>query len=400
VNSAGSQDNQEECNLLDITTPQPGRTIYLNEATTSWPKAPGVIESVCASMAHLPSGVGRSASSGPDVLDACRQRLAALLGVGEPARIVLTMNATHALNPAIIGLRLCKGDGVVTTCAEHNSVLRPLYHLRQQKQVHLDVIGMDSAGKIDEAEFFSALEKQPSLVALTHASNVTGRVFDVHRFCTAAKAVGATTLVDASQSLGHIPVRPVEMNADIVAFPGHKALRGPAGTGGLYVAPGVELAPSIVGGTGILSESLLQPSNMPVRLESGTPNVPAFAGLLAALQWLEVNGQAARMQSEKLMSCLRSGLHAIPRVKMVGQTGDVSQLAVVSFCMTGLNVEDIGARLLHEYGIVCRTGLHCAPLIHKFLGTEPDGTVRFSLSGFTSESDVATALDAVEQIAS
>ena len=209
----------------------------------------------------------------------CRRRIADLLGVPDPRRIVLTTSATHALNLAIHGLALHADAVVITTVTEHNSILRPLFLIERNRRIRIITIGLDATGGLDSVAFERALSERPSLVAINHASNVTGRINCVERLFAIAKDAGAVTLLDASQTLGQIPVLPLEIGADLVAFPGHKGLHGPAGTGALYVSPRVELEPMMVGGTGHFSESRSHPQDMPARLEAGTPNGPGLAGL-------------------------------------------------------------------------------------------------------------------------
>jgi selenocysteine lyase/cysteine desulfurase len=236
-------------------------------------------------------------------------------------------------------------------------------------------------------------------VALTHASNVTGRVFDVAPLFEAAKKAGALTLLDASQSLGAIQVQPVALHADLVAFTGHKALLGPTGTGGLYVEPGTELGQLIVGGTGARSDLLEHPLEMPQRLEAGTANLAGLAGLRAALGWLASNGDEHRAAVSRLARCLRTELASIKRVQLFDHRGEGERTGIVSFRIAGWDVEEAGMILGESFGVICRAGLHCAPLMHSSLGTRPEGTVRFSISGFNTEDEIDSAISAVRQLA-
>jgi len=328
--------------------------------------------------------------------------VAALLGVREATRVVLVSGVTHALNVALwgIGLTLPRGARIITSVAEHNAVLRPLRHLAKwRRDLRISLLELDADGGFDEAAFARLLTEQTALVALIHASNVTGRVYDVAPLFARAKAAGAITLLDASQTMGHLPVHPHELHADLVAFTGHKGLRGPVGTGGLYVSPGIELEPVFVGGTGQLSDVYYQPEMMPMRLEAGTPNTPAIAGLTAALRWREREGEAFIRREEINAEKLREGLRAISGVQIYDDVPGARYTPVVSIRLTDLPVAATGQRLYDEYGIICRTGLHCAPLMHRALGTAPAGTVRFSLSGFTTEAEIDHALTAVRRLA-
>ena len=373
---------------------------YLNNAASAWPKAPGVAAAVADGLSRIPEHPGRIASAEGSPLDECRRRLAGMLGVVSPDRIVLTQHATHALNLAILGLGLKRGDVVVTTVTEHNSTLRPLARLEDVAGIRLIVIGITPDGALDEDAYDQALRHSPRLVAVNHVSNVTGRIQSVSTLFARAHRVGATTLLDASQSMGHLPVDARKLNADLIAFTGHKGLRGPGGTGGLYVAPTLELEQVIVGGTGVRSDLRLHPSEMPMRLESGTPNAPNMSGLVAALRWHEEQGQAFRTTEKIRSEQLRAGLSEIQGVTLFGETASEQGIGITSLRVAGWDVEEFGYAIAESFGVICRTGLHCAPLIHAGLGCAPQGTVRFSPSGATSEVEIERALNAVRRLAS
>lgn len=374
-------------------------TVYLNNAASAWPRAPGVARAVAACLDAIPTHPGRSLSSSSHVISACRRRLARLLGVGDPSRIALTQNATHALNLAILGVGLNPGDQVVTTVMEHNSVLRPLAYLEDRVGIRVHLVGLDRDGAIDLEAFQQALEQGPRLVVVTHASNVTGRVNPVTQLFCDAKRAGAITLLDASQSLGHFPVNAIDLCADMVAITGHKGLRGPAGTGALYVAPELELNQVLVGGTGVQSDLRRHPTNMPDRLEAGTPNVPALAGLAEALHWLQNTLDPFQSREQQTADRLRQGLREISELQLYDDVPGCQRLAVISFRIKGWNVEETGYILAESFKIVCRAGLHCAPLIHRSIGSEPEGTVRFSPSGNTTDDEIDQAIDAVKILA-
>lgn len=374
------------------------RTVYLNNAATSWPKPPGVAEAMAEAITAVPFHPGRTPAHGADPMELCRQEIAEILGIPDPDRIVLTSNATMALNLAIRGLGLGCGDHVVTTVTEHNSVLRPLEHLRLHDKVAVTLVGLDQSGALDEEQFGCALARGARAVVVNHASNVTGRVNDPTRLFSLARQAGAVTVLDASQTLGHVPVKPSELGADIVAFTGHKGLLGPAGTGGLYVAPDLDLQQFIVGGTGVRSDLATHPPDMPTRLEAGTPAFPAFAGLAAALQWRRRNAQGFEAEAHRVAGLLRRGLRETG-VRVVDDNDAAPRVGVISILLDGWDVEEAGYVLSESFGIVCRTGLHCAPLIHRNIGTAPHGTIRLSVSGFTTEEDVASALAAVRELA-
>ncbi|MBN1942470.1 MAG: aminotransferase class V-fold PLP-dependent enzyme [Phycisphaerae bacterium] len=373
--------------------------IYANNAAGSWPLAPGVAEAVYEAMRQPAWQPGRDARGESNVVENCRARLAALLGVKDPARVVFTPNASFALNLAILGLSLSDGDRVVTTVTEHNSVLRPLHLLEKEKGVRLTLIGLDSTGRLDMDAFDDALRQGPSLVVCNHASNVTGRVNDVAAIFSRAKARGAATLLDASQSLGYLPVSPSALHADLIAFPGQKGLRGPVGTGALYISPEIKLRQIWMGGTGIRSDVRLHPEPMPLRHEMGTVNVPALAGLAAALAWREEHGGDFREHARRVTREFRDRLREIPGVHIFDDDDACPRVNVVSFRLAEWSVEEAGYVLAESFQIFCRTGLHCAPRIHSHIGSAPDGTVRMSFSGCTTESDVETILSAIKELA-
>ncbi len=376
-------------------------SIYLNNAASSWPKAPGVAEAVAAALRAMPEEPGRGSGLSPDVREECRSLLAGLMGVSEPERIVLTPGATSSLNLAILGCARMGVRHVVTTVTEHNSVLRPLRHLERDGAIRLTVAGLAGDGSVDREQFGRALDEGAGLAVVNHASNVTGRVNDVAALFRMARERGAMTLLDASQTLGVLPVRPLDIGAQMVAFTGHKGLRGPEGTGGLYVSPDIDLPPLMSGGTGSRSDLPLQPEEMPVRLEAGTPNYSGLAGLAAALRWVLADGrQEGRMRS-RLERAMREGLSRIPGVRVFEGGGpDDAAIGVVSFSVAGWQPDEAALVLDECFGIRCRAGLHCAPEMHRWLGSQPHGTVRFSVCGANTQREVEAAVSAVQHLAS
>ena len=373
--------------------------IYLNNAATSWPKAPGVAEAVRQSLEDPLSDVGRGGAADADPVLRCRELMRRRLGVADASRIVFTLNATAALNLAIQGAGLRAGDLMVTSVAEHNAVLRPAEKLRLERGIDVEIVGLSQNGSLDEDCFRRALARRPRLVALTHASNVTGRVFPIARIFRAAKEAGALTVLDASQSLGHIPTSPGALSADIVAFTGHKGLLGPAGVGGLYIAPGIDLEQMLVGGTGVRSDLREHPREMPSRLEAGTHNLPGLAGLAAALEWLERDGQDTAALAACRGASLRHELAHIPGIEIFDGECDCERIGVISIRIGGWDIGEAGTVLNQSFEIACRAGLHCAPLIHSWIGSAPAGTVRFSVSGFTTEDEISAAAKIVRRLA-
>ncbi len=370
--------------------------IYFNNAASSWPKAPGLGQVLARAAEEIPSHPGRTgyAVDSDHMLD-CRQQIASLLSVDDPRRIVLSQSATFALNMALLGFPFRRGDWVVTTAQDHNSVLRPLYYLRRQRRIRLQIVPVDGQGRVDADEVLSAIETyQPRMVAINHASNVTGALQPVREIFAFAKAHGAVTLLDASQSLGLEPISVGDVLADIVAFTGHKYLLGPTGTGGMYVSPDVELKAVFTGGTGVCSDLKGMPEAIPGRLEPGTPNVPAFAGLSHALAW-QASHPLKRDYLDRLCLALEQGLQAAG-ARVVQVSGP--RTPVVSFTLPGWKVSDAGYALQSSFGLICRYGLHCAPLVHAYLGTDPHGTLRFSLSRFNTPQEVDYAIAALQRL--
>jgi selenocysteine lyase/cysteine desulfurase len=373
--------------------------IYMNNAATSWPKPADVASAVKRAVSELPGAGNRGGLSDFDVLAKTRTHLATVMGVSDANRIALGANATWALNAAIFGLNLGAGDYVLTTAAEHNSVLRPLYHLNQHRAVNIIYLPVDNVGRVSlDVWQQAAMQFKPRLCVVTHASNVTGAVNDVAALAQIAHSVGAVFLLDAAQTLGWLPCEFASWSVDMAAFTGHKYLLGPQGTGGLYLREGINLLPHLLGGTGIHSDLETMPEQMPLHLEAGTGNEPGYHGLLAALAWAEVNPiKAAATTTTRLLARLKDGLTTLG-AKIVS-CDDATFTPVLSFTLKDYPADALGAELLENYGIIVRTGLHCAPKVFDYLGVDPKlGTVRVSLSRFSSEDDISSLLDALSEI--
>ncbi|QOY87055.1 aminotransferase class V-fold PLP-dependent enzyme [Paludibaculum fermentans] len=369
---------------------------YLNNAAEGWPKAPGVAQAVTDALTTPVGDIDRDAGSASGLIRACRMQAAELLGITDCNRIVFTANATYALNLSILGMKLGNGSLVAVSAAAHNSVLRPLERLRRETGIRVRVVACDATGAVLEEDYSSILRLEPRLVILNHRCNVTGHVEDVPRLFAQAHFAGALTLLDASQSVGHLDCKASELHADMIAFNGNKGLHGPTGVGALYVAPGLELHQTVVGGTGARSDLAEHPPEMPMRLEAGTPNLAGLAGFRAALAWHSQNSADHRSLESIRAAALRRGLKQIPGVFLAG--GGNESGGIVSMQLAGWPAAELGHCLQQSFGLTCRSGLHCAPLIHKAIGTAPEGTVRFSISGFTTEEEVGEALDAVSRV--
>ncbi len=373
------------------------KLIYLNEAATAWPLAPGVIDAMLSALSHPISTAGRGEESINNNCELCRKLIAQTLNIQNKNEIILTQNATHSLNIAISGLDSKYFKKVITTIFEHNSLLRPLRYRIENEGGELIVIGLNEYGEIDIESLKNAIKNDATLVAITHASNVTGYILPVNEIFKLAKENNVITILDAAQTWGVLPVIPDENYADIIALTGHKGMRGPTGTGALYISDNVVIQPVFSGGTGIWSEEEYQPDEMPVRLEIGTPNEHGFAGLIAAINWNIINGNEYRNNAELLFNKFISKLQLIKDVKLFGFTPQRYSLPIVSFQINNWPVEEIGLILNNSYNIKCRTGLHCAPLIHKYWGVS-EGTVRLSLSGFNTDDEIDSVISAIRTI--
>ncbi len=374
--------------------------IYLDNAATSWPKPAAVPRAIaaCLRRAASPGRGGHGLSREADrILFAAREALAALFGTKNSSTIMFTLNATDAINTALIGL-LAPGDKAVATSMEHNAVSRPLRAL-EKRGIRLEIIACDDSGSLPLDGMRSALAGAKAVVA-THASNVTGTIMPLAEIGTLARAAGALFIVDAAQTAGVEPIDVETMGIDVLAFSGHKSLLGPQGTGGLYVREGVEIEALRYGGTGSQSESDCQPLFYPDRLESGTPNTPGIAGLLAGIRYINKRGlDTIRTEEKKLTEALLRGLTDIPGVRIYGPPPGQPRASVVSFTIGSRDSGEIAHILDRDYGIACRGGLHCAPWAHRTLGSLATGAVRLSPGCFTTAADIDAALAAVAAIA-
>ncbi len=376
--------------------------IYLDNAATSWPKAPGVARAASSMLTHAVGNPGRTSHSrtmdAAALVQECRENLARLLGIANPLRICFAANATDALNQAIKGV-LTPGDHAICSSMEHNSVWRPLTALGE-RGVELSIAEAAPCGIVDVASVERLLRPNTRLIAIVHASNVNGAIQPVAEIGALARQRGVALLVDASQSAGSIPIDVEAMRIDLLAFPGHKGLLGPQGTGGLYVRESMELLPLKEGGTGSESNSPHQPLFYPDRLESGTLNLPGIAGLNTAVLDLLKKGAAAVARREaRLTGRLLAGLAAIDGVAVYGPPAERPRAPVVSFNVRGLDPVLVADELERRADIACRPGWHCAGLAHRTQGTSESGTVRLSPGPFTRMSEIETALGAVAELA-
>ena len=377
--------------------------IYLDNAATTMHKPQTVIDAVTQAMCSL-GNAGRGATSGAldaaRTIHACRAKLARLLGCHRADHVCFTPNSTAALNTVINGV-VRPGDRMVTTVLEHNSVLRPLNRLATEQGVTVGHAGCDASGVLDYDELERLVTPGTRAVVVTHASNVTGNAVDIARVAAMAHAAGALVIVDASQSAGTAKIDMDVMGLDVVCFTGHKGLMGPQGTGGLAVAEGIDVAPWAMGGTGVHSFDTLQPLEWPTRLEAGTLNGHGIAGLSAGLDFIEAQGgvEAIAAHERALADRFLAGVREIPGIALYGAFDQPVRSAIVSLNVGDIDSAEISDALMQGWGIATRPGAHCAPLMHRALGTERQGIVRFSFGYFNTDEEVDTAIDALRDLA-
>jgi cysteine desulfurase family protein len=379
------------------------RLIYLDNAATSFPKPDSVYRFMDQFFRRAGVNPGRSGYDlcieAGQLVEDTRRALTKMLGGTDPNRLVFSYNSTDALNLALFGL-LRPGDHAITTNVEHNSVLRPLYHVSRDLGVEVDHVPFDAHGFVDPDEVARRFRPTTKIVAINHASNVIGTVQPVAAIGGLCRERGVVLVVDASQTAGKIPIDVRAMNIGVLAFTGHKSLFGPTGIGGMYVSDGVEIRQTRAGGTGVRSAQRHHLEEYPYRLEYGTPNLMGIAGLHAGVEWLTAKGiDAVHHHEMRLASKLRDGLHEIGGVTLLCQ-GDLSNhIAVLAFTVAGYEPTDVGMLLDVDHSIACRPGLHCAPRLHEQLGSAAHGAVRFSLGPFNTDEDIDTAINAVREIA-
>lgn len=376
--------------------------IYLDNAATTLHKPPQVAEAVLHAMTTM-GNAARGAHSG--ALEASRtvfgtrEKLARLFACQRADHVVFTANSTEALNIAISGL-IHKGDHVISTDCEHNSVLRPLYRLEEERGVALDFVPADRRGLVDYADFERLMRPDTRAVVCTHCSNLTGNILDIGRIAGIAHSRGALLIVDASQTAGTVPIDMQALGVDVLCFTGHKGLMGPQGTGGLCIRPDVEIDPWKVGGSGVHSYDRHQPKEYPTRLEAGTLNSHGIAGLSAALDVILERGVAdIQLAEHALMQRFYDGVRGISGVTVYGDFSAPERGAIVALNIRDYDSSAVSDELAVTYGIATRPGAHCAPRMHRALGTTEQGAVRFSFSCYNTEQEVDAAIAAVRAIA-
>jgi len=372
--------------------------IYLNNAATSWPKPPEVLEAVTRSLSLPVFGSGRTTGSqGEDYVTLARDALSHLLAAEPPEQVVFTHNATDSLNILIQGFLTGKEDGcqVLTTALEHNSVLRPLHEYERQGRLRLTILPFTRCS-VHPSVVEEAIEPDTRLMVMTHGSNVLGSVQDIRKIGDILHDHGIYFIVDGAQTAGHIPINLGNLPVDACVFTGHKGLFGIPGTGGFYIRDPEAIAPVRFGGTGTDSFSLLHPRGMPERFEVGTHNYPGLAALAAGVEFITERGipsiaEKAEQQTSFLIGELRKEAN-------ITIYNDQPDLPIVAFNIRGLENDDVGFILARTYGVIARTGLHCAPLVHRAIDGGK-GCVRLSLSWFTTDEECRIAARAIREIA-
>ena len=377
--------------------------IYLDNAATSFPKPENVYTEMDRCMRTYCSNPGRGSHTmsiqSAMAVTGTREHIARLLNIKDYLNVCFTKNATEALNLAILGC-LSQGDHVITTCMEHNSVLRPLKTMEKHGGIKLTIVTGDELGRIDPAQFKKSIEKKTKLIVCTLSSNVNGIIMPVKEIGEIARDRGILYLIDGSQGLGFIKIDLTKQYASMIAFPGHKGLMGPQGTGGLYVAPDVALLPLMSGGTGSKSGILYQPDIMPDKYESGTLNTPRIVGLGARIEFIDKTGEdAIKTKKDLLIKRLHDGLYQNRHIRFYSPQSTAENSGIIAFNIKDVDSSEICEELDSIYGIACRSGLHCAPLAHNHFRTQKTGIVRMSVGYFNTINEIDRAVIAVNKIA-
>lgn len=378
--------------------------IYLDNGATSYPKPEDVYVFMDQFYRKFGVNPGRSGYDicleAGDLVDRTRKLLTKFFNGTNHERLTFGYNSTDTLNLALFGL-LSRGDHAITTTIEHNSVLRPLYHLADDHGVEVDHVPFDAAGFVDPDDIKRRIRKNTRVVAVNHGSNVIGTVQPLEAIGRVCREHGVTLVVDTSQTAGATPIDVQAMNIGVLCFTGHKSLLGPMGIGGMYVSEGVDVRQTRAGGTGVRSAQHRHLEEYPFRMEYGTPNVAGIAGLHAGVQWVVQQGLDAIHHKEMaLTTMLRDGLRGIDGVKMYCQEDLSNHISVLLCNVDGVEAGDVGTLLDGNHNIAVRTGLHCAPLVHEQLGTaQIHGGVRFGIGPFNTEDHIRAAIAAMEEIA-
>jgi cysteine desulfurase/selenocysteine lyase len=374
------------------------RGIYLNNATTGYPRPKEVLSAVNSYMRSMPVNPYPTGFTmrHEDAVMICREKLADFFNIANPDNIIFTSGATESINLIIRGLELDNGH-IITTVTEHNSVLRPLKRLERRGRVILSIVDCDSDGKVSAEKLEAQIQPNTRAIIINHCSNVTGQIQDLRAAAEIAGRNDIWLIVDASLSAGIVPINVAETGIDILIFSGHKYLYGLPGIGGLYLSENIYLRPLKVGGTGIQGHSLYQPNGRPTYYESGTPNFAGVISLSAGLDFIRKTGiENIRNKITRDIAAVRKAFENIRQIKVYGSR--VYDPSILSFNIKGLTPDEAGYMLESSWGVIAGAGLHCSPLIHRTLGTYPKGTLRISPSFFTGEDEIGGFIQAVEHI--
>lgn len=380
------------------------KTYYFDHAASSWPKPAGVIEAMTKCLLEYGANPGRGshqmAVKASRALFETRKSLARLFGISNPNDICYTMNTTEALNLAIKGL-LKEGDHVVTTSVEHNSVRRPLEYLRRTKSIEITYVQANIQGYVEPLKIRDAIKSNTRLLICSHSSNLLGTIIPLVEIAEICKDKKILFLVDAAQTAGTIPIDVQKIGIDMLAFPGHKGLLGPQGTGGLYIHPGLDLEPILQGGTGSQSEAIEQPLVRPDRYEAGTQNTVGIVGLNEGVKCvLQQTVEAIHLKEWTLTQRLMEGIQEIKGIQILGPSLGEDKTGIVSFVMQQMDASELAFILDQSFQIAVRSGFHCTPLGHQTAGTMETGAVRASVGFYTTEDEIEHFIHAVKEISS
>lgn len=378
--------------------------LYLDNAATTYPKPPEVYSAVLNYMVNIGANPGRGGHSssleGSRIVYKCREALMNLFSFDKLENVIFTSNITSSLNILIKSI-VKDGWHVITTSMEHNSVLRPLSSISNSKSIELDILPCSSEGILDINLFKSKIKSNTKLVVISHSSNVVGAIQPLEEIGRICKENGIYLIIDSAQTAGVVPIDFYSINCSALAFTGHKALLAPQGIGGFLISDALnaEASSFIEGGTGSLSESIIQPDFLPDKFESGTLNTPAIAGLLEGINYINKEGiNSIKQKEQELTRIFIEGLNNINSILIYGTKKADNMTSTISINSTLINNAELGYILDKEYGIMTRTGLHCAPLAHKTIGSFPEGTLRFSFGAFNDERDIDYVLSSLNKI--
>ena len=374
--------------------------LYFNNAATSYPKPQIVLDTVNNFLSNIPyhslrTGINQESEN---ILNITRNAISKFFNVKNSSNIIFTSGATESLNLVLQGLNLNNAN-VITTNIEHNSVYRPLNKLETQNQIEINIVKSDENGMINPDLILNYIDNKTKLIIINHASNVLGSISNIKRICEIAKSKKIQTLIDASQSAGLIPIDISDIDADFIAFTGHKSLYSIQGIGFLYIKDDFSIEPLKIGGTGIKSNLLSQPKTMPLYYEAGTYNLPGIASLKAGIDYLaEKNIDEIRKKLNTYYQMIFDELSKQKKIKIYGSNDLTKRLPIFSFNIEGISPDDLGYILDNSFGIIIRSGLHCAPLIHKAIDTYPNGLVRASFSHINTKEEIIYFIDSIKEI--